>query len=246
MSHTLRHIVDDISKDLKQNFDDKKIQSSQVAYWVTIVADRLRMQHIAKRSSGAFLNTFVDVPIEVSSVNENPNLIKGRKYLKLPGCIYDFDKDEGIDYISYYLEEDCEGVPPFTQIIFQRTTPSKARRLYFSPYEEPSAKNPYFYRSGEFIYLLGVECVPVKKIEIGLFMTLPPITEVKLDDPFDFPPELLAILKRQVLDLGRWSLLIPEERLNDGSDSTNENRVPTGKIVSVNELNQETPVNKKE
>jgi hypothetical protein len=60
----------------------------------------------------------------------------------------------------------------------------------------------------------------------------------------DFPDELLIILKRQVLDLGRFTLMLPQERVNDGSDDGARKGVPTNKLVSVNELSEDTPNNK--
>jgi hypothetical protein len=47
VSHTkLRYIVDDIAKDLKQIFADKTIEKAQIAYWVLLVGNRLKSQHI--------------------------------------------------------------------------------------------------------------------------------------------------------------------------------------------------------
>jgi len=63
MGTVLRYIVDDIAKDLKQVFDDKIVQQSQIAYWVLMVANRLKSQHIAKRDSGAYMHTFSRIPI---------------------------------------------------------------------------------------------------------------------------------------------------------------------------------------
>jgi len=245
MGTLLRHVVDDIAVDLKQILDDKQVQRSQIAYWVLMVGNRLKSQHIGKRDSGAFLSTFDEVPVETRNVSTNPNEIKNRKFIKLPKCIYDYNRDGGIEYISYHVEDhQPECPPPFTNVTFTRTTPSKSERLYFSEYERPSPKNPYFYRVSDYIYLLGIECVDIKSIEIGIYATLDPLTEIDLDAPFDFPEELLIILKRQVLDLGRFALLIPQERVNDGDDGDQNTSVPTNKLVSVNELNEDQTENK--
>ena len=129
---------------------------------------------------------------------------------------------------------------------FTRTTPSDVQRLYFSKYEEPDPKNPYWYRAGQYIYLLGIECVNPKAVEIGIYSTLKPITDptIDLDAPFNFPEELLIQLKRQVLDLGRFVLVIPEERTNDGVDSDQGKAIPANKLTSVNELSQDVTENK--
>ncbi len=238
---TLRHIIDDIVLDLNQTFDDAEIKRTQIAYWVTMIANRLKSQHIGKRDSGAFLSTFAGIPVETFNSIDNPNKIPGRKYIELPKTIYDYDMDGGIEFIAYYeQEEDCEEDRPlFTRVQFTRTSQAESRRLYYSKYEEPSPKNPYFYRVHEYIYLLGIECSPVKEVEIGIYTAFDPITTIDVDAPFEFPEELIAILKRQVLDLGRFALLIPKERINDGEGDLSNNEVPTQKLTSVNELREE-------
>jgi hypothetical protein len=47
--------------------------------------------------------------------------------------------------------------------------------------------------------------------------------------------ELDHILTRQVLDLARFSLMVPGERVNDGTDTLQSQSVPSGKIISVNQ-----------
>lgn len=244
---TLRTIVDDLVKDFKQHFDDKQIQKAQIAHWVIMLGNRLKSQHIGKRDSGAFLGIYPDVPIEVATENSSPNVVKGRKHIILPTCIFDYDKDGGVEYISYYNDKDEPDCPPaFTRQTFTRTTPSDIQRLYMSDYEKPGPKNPYWYRAGQYIYLIGIECINPKAVEIGIYSTLKPITDptLKLDDPFDFPEELLIMLKRQVLELGRWIMIIPEERVNDGIDSEAQKQVPINKITSVNELSEDVTENK--
>jgi hypothetical protein len=38
--------------------------------------------------------------------------------------------------------------------------------------------------------------------------------------------------------------MLPQERVNDGSDDAARKGVPTNKLVSVNELSEDTPNNK--
>lgn len=239
MSNTiLRYVVDDISQDLKQVSDDKKIEKSQVAYWVLMVANRLKSQHIEKRSSGQFLHAFVNIPVEnFVGPSQNPNNIQGRKRIVLPNSIFDYNNDRGIDYISYWIddEKDCNIPPEFANLTFTRTTPKESTRLYMDGYTEPKPSNPYFYRKGQYVYFLGLEKVDVEAVEIGIFSTFDPITDIDLDAPFEFPEELLNVLKRQVLDLGRFVLQIPEERTNDGKSTTPSEQVPTQKLISVND-----------
>jgi hypothetical protein len=248
MSQTiLRTVVDDLMNDFKQQFDDKNLQPARVAHWVIIMGNRLLSQHIAKRDSGAFLSIFPDVPIEVSDVNVSPNVVKGRKHILLPTCIFDYDKDGGVEYISYYVDKQEPGCPPpFTRQTFTRTTPGDTQRLYMSGYEKPNPKQPYWYRAGEYIYLIGIECINPKSVEIGIYSTIKPITDpnIDLDMNFPFPEELLIQLKRQVLDLGRFVMIIPEDRTNDGVNSDVQRNMPVNKITSVNELSEDIPQNK--
>lgn len=242
----LRTVVDDLSKDFKQVFDDKQITKPQIAHWVIMVGNRLLSQHISKRDSGAYLHIYGDIPIVVSPDTTNPNVLKNRKHIELPTDIFDYDKDGGIEYITFYMDEQKPNCPaPYTWVVFERTSPSELRRLSMSEYEKPSPTQPYFFRAGNNIYLLGIECVNPKKIEMGIYSTLKPITSstIDLDAPFPFPEELLIQLKRQVLDLGRFVMMIPEERVNDGVDANNSKSIPTNKLVSVNELEEDSPKN---
>jgi hypothetical protein len=242
----LRTVVDDLAKDFKQVYDDMNITKAQIAHWVIMIGNRLLSQHIAKRDSGAFLSIYGDVPIIVSNVTINPNVLKNRKHIELPTQIFDYDKDGGIEYITYYMDKQEVGCPaPYTWVKFLRTSPSDLERLYMSKYEEPSPKNPYYFRAGDKIYLLGIECVTPKKIEIGIYSTIKPITSssIDMDAPLPFPEELLIQLKQQVLSLGRFVMMIPEDRVNDGVDTKATQGLPTNKIVSVNELAEDTPQN---
>lgn len=224
MATILRHFIDDIIVSLKQAYDDREFGRAQVAYWTIVVGNRLRSQHIGKRSSGAYLSIFRDVPVDTDG---------GRKYFELPKSVYDFNDDRAIDYLAFDSDGDPACGPRFSRNTFSRTTPKESEWLSMHPSTSPKPKNPYFYRSGDRVYLLGLEKVNVDSLEMGLFTTLDPITEIDIDAPFHFPEELLSQLKREVLDLGRFVLLVPEKDINDGTSDQSSNTIPTQKIVSV-------------
>jgi hypothetical protein len=233
---TLRHIILDIQKILRQNIDDASITLSHILFHTITIADRLKSQHIEKRASGAFLHIYDAVPVMKAISSTNPDIIKGRHYFDLPSSIYDFNLDLGINYISYVtFDESC--TPPFTYVTFSRTTPSESKILYMTDDEKPTPKNPYFYRVGRYVYLLGTECINLDKVEVGLYSSFDLSEYFKasclLDEPFDFPPELISVLRREVLDLGRFLLLMPKDLLNDGSNELID--VPKTKIISVND-----------
>lgn len=230
----LRVVVDEILVTIKQVFDDKQVSQAQVAYWVITVGNRLLSQHNAKRDSGAFLSTFVDVPVQVATSSTNPNIVSGRRYIELPGNIFDYDKDGGVEYIAYYRDEEPNCTPDFHRKTIQRTSPGELQWLQLNPDTKPSLKNPYWYRTGDIIYLIGLENSNVRLVEMGCYMTINPLEKIDIDQPFPFPGELLEVLKRQVVDLARYSFLFPRDNGNDGADATSDSKQPIPKIQSVN------------
>lgn len=231
MGFVVRHVIDDIAVTLKQVYDDKIIQRSQIAYWILLVGNTLKAQHIQKRDSGAFLTSFNPVPMEFDPLN-------GRKFFVLPETIYDFNNDRAIDCVAYVSDGAATCPPQFTRQTFTRTTKKTAERLYYSRYENPSPENPFFYRINERIYTLGIEKVDIKNLEVDLFTALDPLTKIDIDSYFEFPDELMGTLRTQVIALARYSYLFPQERANDGEDSNANKQMNTPKIVSVNENGQ--------
>lgn len=237
----LKYIAYDILTDLNAIYDDRKIELPQAVYWISVVGNRLKAKHIGATgaNSGAFLSTYSDINVITQTTNTNPDIVKNRKYFVLPKTIYDFNDDRGINYIAYTsngLDPKCP--PRFTKVTFTRTTPKGAMRLYMNPHEIPSPHNPYFYRTGDNIYLLGIEEIPDVDLEIGIHQSFDPIQTIDIDSEFDFPDELLAQLKREVLDLGSFIFQIPQERINDGS-AILAGQVPSKKLVSVNQQNNQ-------
>ena len=226
---TLRMVIFDILKDFKQVYADADISPFSVMYWVLTFADRLRKQHVEKIDSGAYTYRFNNVPVVVDPVT-------GRNYFELPSSIYDFDKDDGIDYVSYPPEMDLS-MPMWGSVIFTRTTVGNAMTLYFRDEEMPKPSNPYYYRQNKYVYLLGVEQINLTNVEIGLKTTLEPASlTTDIDQPFDFPQDLLPILKRQLLDIGRFVMQIPSDLINDGA-GFDAKQFPQQKISSVDDQN---------
>lgn len=236
MGRTLRDITNDIQVLLRQSADDREFEDIHVAWACTIIGDRLRSQHIQKRDSGAFLSVYANVPVSQFTTISNPNQIPNRDYLELPACIYDFNLDAGIEYISYWDNEDDCGSQKFKNVKFNRTSPSKVESLYYSEYTKPSPSNPYFYRVDKYIYLLGLECVDIDAVEMGIYAILPHPKDVDIDAEWPFPAELLPVLQRHVLDILRLGLQMPDDgKLNTGDDNSTPQEVPNQKLISVND-----------
>lgn len=221
---TLRHVVYDILTDFKKVHDDVDITPYQILYWVIIHADRLRKLHIEKRDSGAFV-----VPYDVTLTKT------GDQYkFTLPTSIYDFNEDRGIEYLTYDQNIDAK-YPMLSSVLFTRVAAAGTRRLFFRDDEKPSPDNPYFYRLQDTIYLLGIEDLVLTTLEVGLKASLDPTdVSMDIDQAFDFPQDLLSILKRQIIDLGRFALMLPKDLTNDGNDQVGQ--VPTQKIIGVNDV----------
>lgn len=228
---TIRFVLYDLLNDLKQVVDDSQLTPFRVYYWMCIFGDRLKRQHIEKYDSGAYVTRFDSVVVSVDPIT-------GRNYFTLPAAIYDSDGDKCIDYVIYPPEYD-KSLPMFAAASFTRTTVSKAPRLYFRDSERPQPNNPYFYRQGDRVYLLGVEEINIKFVEIGLKVSFGPASlDVDIDQPWDFPVHLLPILKREIMDIGRWVLQVPQDLLNDGS-SFDSKAMPQQKLISVNNPDQQ-------
>lgn len=225
---TLRQIVYDFMTSFKQVYDDSDITPYQMAYWVITHADRLRKLHIEKRDAGEYISIF-DVSVSADA--------DSRKYITLPYRIYDMDLDKAINFIAY---EKLAGndVPTYALQTFSRTTAAAAKRLQYREEEMPSSSNPYFYRIGDMVYLLGVELISLPTVEVGLITTLNPAdVSLDLDQAFDFPQDLIPVLQRQVMDLGVFALTMPRDLNNDGTGDAVAPVQPR-KLTSVNEFKE--------
>jgi hypothetical protein len=215
---TYRYVIYDLDKSFNASFDDADFTLNQIMYWVMVVANRMRLQQTAVTDTDLFTSTFSNVPVLTD--------IKGRKYIDLPAQVIDLPNNAGIVYITYNEETcTCEG-PIFAQVSFHGIGVANVQHLYLDEYTKPTAQNPYYYRIGDRvdgvkvnrIYLLGIECVPVVDLEIAIKATLDPSQVCNLDDDIPLPDEMIQDLMMQVLQLGRFIMLMPKENINDGED----------------------------
>lgn len=213
---TYRYAVYSLLETFKQTFDDKKISATQVLFWVQFISNRLAYQHWEKRKSGIFLATFSPV-----SVVKDTSL-HDRRYITIPGPLFDSKNERGVEYISYNIDTCCCQGPAYANVVFQPTTPREAKILYKNPFTKPTSSNPYFERRGERFYLLGIECINVTSVEVCLSSPMDASTVCDLDATMPFPDELVEIMMRQVLQLGQFAMLQPKELKNEGADMTVE------------------------
>lgn len=236
MPTTLRHLTDEYIVDLKQTSDDSEITPVQVAFWIITLSNRVLSQHVNKRDSGAFMTTWPRIPVVEPTTTQQVGIVSGRKYIELPSGIFDFDKDAGVEYIAYESDGGPGCPPRFLVVRFERTSPSELIMLAGNPHTKPSPMRPYWYRTKNLIPLVGIENINVPFVEMGLYSTIAPVDEIDFDAPFDFPEELMSVLRREIFGLGQFILQVPSSRLNIGDDpDAGQGGVPTQKIVSVNQ-----------
>ena len=228
---TYRSVAYDLQTSLKKTFDDTNINLVQIMYWIQVVANKMRAQIDMSDYSDEFTSTFSSI-----AVQQDP---KGRAYIDLPTGLVDLQNEKGVRYITYNEETGtcCDGAN-FAQIFFQPTKVMHLHRLYMDEYEKPSPSNPYFYRLGEKVdgipvnrlYLVGIDCISVSDVEIAIMSTLDLTSLSGLDDPFPLPDKFISALVQEVLQLGRFVMLIPEELTNEGAD---KQKLPTSTRATV-------------
>lgn len=217
---TYRYVVYDLEKSLNSSFDDADFTFPQILYWVTVVANRLRVQHNSLTNSDLFTSTYYAVQVLTDE--------KGRKYIDLPTQIMDLPNNAGVVYITYNMETcKCDG-PMFAQRFFEGVNVGAVQHLYLDEYTTPSVKNPYFYRIGHRvngvsvnrIYLLGVECINIEDVEIAIKSSIDPKMICDLDEEIPLPDERVQELINEVLKLGKYIMMMPVENINDGEDNS--------------------------
>ena len=220
---TYRYVVYDLQKNFNATFDDADFTFNQILYWTMVVANRMRVQQVLSTNSDLFTSTFDYVDVHTD--------LKGRKYIDLPTQVMDLPNNAGVIYITYNEETcKCEG-PTFAQVWFQPVNLGAVQSLYLDEYTRPDSKNPYFYRIGHEVngtgvnrlYLLGIECVPVKTVEIAVRSSLDPKKLCNIDEEIPLPDEMIQELIMQVLQLGKFIMLMPKENTNEGEDDSELN-----------------------
>jgi hypothetical protein len=234
---TMRQLAGSLQIGFKKIDDDADIKFNQIVFWATFFVNKYKTVKANQVDSGLYLSIFPEVAVGTFATHA-VNEVMGRKYLQLPATILDLDGDKGVDYISYQDKEGACG-PSMAYVKFSRTTPSTMKRIFMSDYEKPSPSNPYFYRVANYIYLLGIDCISVPYVEMGLLTTFDPFSDCLLDADLGVGEDVIADIYKNVLELGRFVMNVPSASLNDGTDNTTTDAAPKQRVVSVNQDIQE-------
>lgn len=219
-------IADDVLVTLGYTHDDAVRNVPNVMFNMALVVDRLKRLRIEKelgsgygsRGASRMSTTFIVPLFEEDYVN-------GRMYFKLPSEVYDIQMNGGIEYIAYHRESGCQD--NLVGLHFTQASPAEADLLAGSEMQRPSSANPYYFRArintgtntfADRVWLLGVSPM-IKSVEVGLYLTVGDLDNLDPDAEANIPADMVYLVKRHLLDLERWVLLTPQQRLtNDGRD----------------------------
>jgi len=229
---TLRQLVNSVDIHLQQTGDDKKIPPNQLVLWGQWLVNKYTAYKYQTVDTGAFLTIMPSVSVLKASTLTT-NIILGEKYSVLPRAILDLEKDRGVDYITYARNDYPDNVDMGVIQPFTRISPREARRLYYSKYEKPSTVNPYWYLHGSYIGYLGIGNINISTVEMGLITSFDPWITHSIDDDLPILTDFGDEIFKDMAELGRFALLIPEERTNQGAYQP-EGSPPGQRMTSVN------------
>lgn len=249
---TYDQVVDDIMVTMGFTHDDRLRNKEAVLYNVKIAVDKLKKQILAKgdamgdhRRGSEMLSTYI-VEVFHNDAPDNSVTDWDYSYFDLPTSVFSLDHDSGINFIRYLRNEiPCGCTPAVARNPFTGTTIASVHALYGSVYQRPRPENPYYARASvntqngtkDRVYLFGIPC-DLKHLLIGLY-AVTPFDDIDPDDDTGLPDEMLETLKKMVIDLERWAVMMPQERLkNDGRDFEPNQQVRTERTMSVNSPTQ--------
>jgi hypothetical protein len=245
---TYDQITDDIMVAMGYTHDDSLRNKEAVLYNVKLGVDKLKSQQLQKnkdvgdyRRNSDMVSTFI-VPITHNDVEDDVITDFDASFFDLPTSIYSLDHDGGVSFVRYLRNEIPFGCPPAVALTpFTGATLASMHTFYQSAYQRPQSNRPYFARARaktgdtyrDRVYLFGVS-TEIKHLLVGLYAA-PDYTEIDPDEEIGLPPHLLMALKQMVIDLERWALQVPQERLkNDGRDLEPNQVVRTERQMSLN------------
>lgn len=236
---TIRQLVSSVDIQLKQTGDDSTVPKNQLYLWATYFINKYISMKYQTIDSGAYMVIFPSVAVIKALTDTTPDIIAGEKYSLLPRPVFDFEHDSGI-YVSYKRSDYPDNVDLGYIGRFTRTTIAGARRLYYSKYEKPSVANPYWYRHGNYIGYLGIESINIPYVEMSLVTSFDPFTNHSIDAHLDILNEFGDDIHRDIFEMGRFALLMPEDNINDAAWTGQPEQVPRSRATSINQdVNQQ-------
>ena len=221
---TYTEIAYDILSTMGYSTDDANRHLESLLYNMEVVINRLQRQRLEKefsmtgdRGSTDTMTTYI-VPLFAE------DYVDGRTYFNLPSAVHDIRQNGGISYICYVSGSGCPD--NLVGKHFTLATPAEVDGLDGSAFQKPRPAMPYYYRARintgtttftDRVWLLGPGPT-VNAVEVGLYLAVDlsnPITDPNVKA--DIPSDMVYLVKRMVLEMERFALLVPQEELkNEG------------------------------
>ncbi len=238
-------LADDILVTLGYDHDDRARGRENVIFNIGLAINRLRAISINKDTSkGRDAGLMNEATIYKVPVSREDTLCD-RAYFTLPAPIIDASINGGVAYIRYCSDCGCDdgllGRP------FAMGSPNDLSTASGMEWAKPSPAFPWYFRARyaqpdgpvvtDRVWLVGISPL-IECVETGLYLSVDtsspmadPDAELSVDD------DQLYIIKRMVLDMERFALLVPQQRWkNDGRDfPPGQQPLQPPHMVSVND-----------
>lgn len=225
--------------------DDATRNLEGVLFNIDMVMNSFRKRRIEKetavigdRGTTSSVTAYPSVPVQPDP------LFNGRLYFNLPGQVLDIRRNGGVSYIRYARGSGCAdnlvGKP------FSIVSPSEVHTIENITFQKPTPSSPRFWpikvagQDGDRVYMIGPNPM-ITAVEVGLYLAIDSSATSDPSQDIEFPADLVYHVKRIVLGMERFAILIPQERLgNEGRDfKVGQQPLQPPSISSVNEqINQ--------
>lgn len=241
---TWKQFADEVMISMGFETDDALRKRDYFIYNATLVYNKLRNQQLKKDfkygdelGASSMMSTYI---VDVQHVDVDDSVVTefDASFFDLPTPIMNLDNNTGLAAIRYLRNDLPANCPPaMARTPFSLTTLPAVYNIYQSKYQSPRSDRPYAALAQERVYLFGVPS-HINKL-IAVLYTSADFADIDLDAEIDLPPHLLHTMRQMLLDLGSWSLQIPQERLrNDGRDFEPNQTIATRPAISVNHPSQ--------
>lgn len=231
---TYRYVAYSVIQAIKEWKDDSEVKRNTVIFWAQIVANRLIQQRLGKRKiqSGEYLSKVGGIQIQVDG---------RRKFVTLPSDIVDLENDNGIEQVTYHLE-DFDYCDSPMDVPFEKTSPAKIWSLKAIGIRTPKPMAPKMARENSNLYLYGIEQVNVSTVDMWIYAAIEPVHLVNLDSEIPISEDQVEVLINRVMGLARFAMLFPDDKTNLGGDlnsTLGKNKTAISQVPIGDQQNQQ-------
>jgi len=236
---TLKQVAYDVMNQMGYNHDDASRSLVAVMYNVKVCIDKLKGDDL-KRNLKSSDQLAMQEDLSIWTVDLFTQDDRGWRYFDLPGLVYSLQRDGGIAAINYYRLDLPPNCPPqVARVQYRPVALSWLNNIWNSRWQFVSKEQPVYARAMhngiDRVYVFGQD-EAIDQLEVELFLAVPRFEDINPDELIEFPENRMHTLKRMVIELERWSLSVPQDRLkNDGRDFEPNQITRTPPLTSVND-----------